>query len=419
MKKPHINFIVIGHVDHGKSTFVGRMLYDLGAIEKHIIDKYKVEAEKLGKVMFEFAWVMDRLKDERKRGITIDLSHKEFETDKRKFTIIDSPGHKDFVKNMITGASQADAAVLLVSALEGPMSQTKEHLFLCRTFGIKQLVVLINMRQMAKYEEEQYLKRKEEMEILLKKYGYNISKIEIIPIDAYNGKNISKISEEFKWYNGKTVIEAINNFESSSVNLEDQFFRMPIEDVYSIKGIGVVPVGRIESGKIEKGMHVIIPSGKKAEVKSVQMHHKEYSKGIPGMNVGINLKGIEKHEIKRGDIICDIKDSSPNVSQFRAQITVLDYPTMIVLGYSPIIHVHTAQIPCRFIKIEKIIDPKTMKSLDENPKGIKKGDFAQVILESKRPLTMESIKKFPKLARFAIRDMGKTIAAGICLEIVK
>ena len=301
-EKPHLNLVFIGHVDHGKSTSVGRMLADTGNVEQYLIDKYKKMAEEKGKGTFEFAWVMDSLKEERERGVTIDVAHKRFDTDKYYFTIIDAPGHRDFVKNMITGTSQADAAVLVVSAVEGPQAQTKEHIFLARTLGVKQLIIGINKMDAVKYEEAQYNKVKEEVSKVLKTVGYKPDQIPFIPYSAFKGDNATKPSPNMPWYKGPTLLDALNNLTEPQ-KLTNLPLRLPVQDVYTITGIGTVPVGRVETGILKPDMKVMFePSHVVGEVKSIEMHHEQLPQAVPGDNVGFNVRGIAKNDVKRGDV---------------------------------------------------------------------------------------------------------------------
>jgi elongation factor 1-alpha len=416
-EKPHINLAVIGHIDHGKSTTVGRLLFETGAVPPHIIENYRKEAESKGKGSFEFAWVMDNLKEERERGITIDIAHKRFDTDKFYFTIVDCPGHRDFVKNMITGASQADAALLVVAAPDGVMEQTKEHVFLARTLGITQLIIGINKMDASKYEEKRYNEVKEQLSQLIKMVGYNPANVPFIPMSAFQGDNISKKSENTPWYNGPTVLDALNLLTEPEkpTNLP---LRLPIQDVYSISGIGTVPVGRIETGIMKKGMKVnFMPANKEGEVKTIEMHHEEQPEALPGDNVGFNVRGIGKGDIRRGDV-CGPADVPPTVAdEFTAQIVVLHHPSALTVGYTPVFHCHTAQIACTFIELVKKLDPRTGQVKEENPTFLKTGDAAIVKIKPTRPMVIEKVKEIPQLGRFAVRDMGSTIAAGMCMDI--
>lgn len=418
-EKPHMNLVFIGHVDAGKSTSVGRILLDTGHIEQHIIDKYRKEAEAKGKGSFEFAWVMDGLKEERERGVTIDVAHKKFTSDKYYFTIIDAPGHRDFVKNMITGTSQADAAVLVVAAPEGVMAQTKEHVFLAKTLGVNQIIININKMDATKPEwsEERFNKVKEDVDKLLRMVGYK--DVQYVPTSAFKGDNVVKQSPNLSWWKGPTLLQCLDNL-SIPKKPTDLPLRLPIQDVYTITGIGTVPVGRIETGLLKVGANVIFsPSGSKGEVKSIEMHHENMPSAEPGDNVGFNVRGVGKNDIRRGDV-CGPSDNVPSVAQaFTAQIAVLQHPSVIAVGYTPVFHLHTAQVACTFEEIQKKLDPKTGQVKEENPDFIKTGDIAIVKIRPTRPLCIEKVKEIPQLGRFAIRDMGTTVAAGMCLDIEK
>jgi elongation factor 1-alpha len=416
-EKPHINLAVIGHIDHGKSTTVGRLLFETGAVPPHIIEGYRKEAESKGKGSFEFAWVMDNLKEERERGITIDIAHKRFDTDKFYFTIVDCPGHRDFVKNMITGASQADAALLVVAAPDGVMEQTKEHVFLSRTLGINQLIIGVNKMDASKYDEKRFNEVKEQLSQLVKMVGYNPANITFIPMSAFVGDNISKKSENTPWYTGPTLLETLDTLTEPE-KPTGLPLRLPIQDVYSISGIGTVPVGRIETGIMKKGMKVsFMPANKDGEVKSIEMHHEEQPQALPGDNVGFNVRGIGKNDIRRGDV-CGPADVPPTVAdEFTAQIVVLHHPSALTVGYTPVFHAHTAQVACMFTELVKKLDPRTGQVKEENPTFLKTGDAAIVKIKPTRPMVIENVKEIPQLGRFAIRDMGSTIAAGMVIGI--
>ncbi len=420
-EKPHMNLVFIGHVDHGKSTTVGRLLLDTGAIEPHIIEQYRKEAEAKGKATFEFAWTMDQTKEERERGVTIDIAHRRFDTAKYYFTVIDAPGHRDFVKNMITGTSQADAAVLVVSAPEGPQAQTKEHIFLSRTLGINQLVIAINKMDATEppYSDKRFEEVKKEVEVLLKNVGFKADQYTFIPISGYKGDNVAKASDKMGWFKGPTLLKQLDEFKLGEKPITKPL-RLPIQDVYTITGIGTVPVGRVETGVMKPESKVIIqPAGVTAEVKSIEMHHEQIKEAKPGDNVGFSLRGVDKKDIKRGDVLGPV-DNPPTVAKtFKARIMVLNHPSVITAGYTPVFHLHTAQVACRFVKILQKLDPKTGAVTAENPEYIKAGDAAIIEVEPTKPLVIEEAKAFPQLGRFAIRDMGQTVAAGMCIEVTK
>jgi elongation factor 1-alpha len=415
--KPHMNLAVIGHIDHGKSTAVGRMMFETGAVPAHIIEGYRKEAESKGKATFEFAWVMDNLKEERERGITIDIAHKRFDTPKYYFTVVDCPGHRDFVKNMITGASQADAAILVVAVTDGVMEQTKEHVFLARTLGITQIIVAINKMDAIKYDEKRFNAVKKDLSDLIKMVGYKPEETLFIPISALLGINIKVNSPETPWYKGLPLITALDTFKEPEKPTEKPL-RLPIQDVYSISGIGTVPVGRVETGVMKKGMKVsFMPANKDGEIKSIEMHHEEIPQAVPGDNVGFNVRGIGKGDIRRGDV-CGPIDAPPTVAEeFTAQIVVLQHPSALTVGYTPVFHCHTAQTACTFVELKKKLDPRSGQTKEENPTFLKSGDAAIVVIKPTKPMVIENVKELPQLGRFAIRDMGQTIAAGMCIAI--
>ncbi|MBI3027257.1 translation elongation factor EF-1 subunit alpha [Candidatus Woesearchaeota archaeon] len=423
--KPHINIVFIGHVDHGKSTTVGRLLYDTGTIDEQTMRKLKDQAKELGKVGFEFAFVMDNLKEERERGLTIDLSHKKFETQKYYFTIIDAPGHKDFIKNMITGAAQADAAVLVVSANpgDGVQAQTKEHIFLARTLGVNQLIIYINKMDMAKYEEKRFNEVKEEVSRQLKLVGYKIDDILFIPGASFPGDNVVKKSEHLPWHKGGTLLETLDTIKEPQ-KPTDLPLRLPVQDVYNITGIGVVPVGKVVTGVMKVNDKVIFMPGREGkgvigEVKSIEMHHEQLDEAEPGDNVGFNVRGIEKKDIARGDVIGHVSNPPTVATEFTAQMVVLNHPTVITVGYTPVFHVHTAQVACQITEIVKKLDPATGATKEEKPDFIKNGDAAVVKIKPIQPLCIEKQSTIPQMARFAVRDSGVTVAAGMCIDLVK
>jgi len=423
-EKPHINIVFIGHVDHGKSTTVGRLLFDSQNIPENIIQKFEQMGEK-GK-SFKFAWVMDRLKEERERGITIDVAHTKFETPHRYITIIDAPGHRDFVKNMITGASQADAAVLVVAATDGVMPQTKEHAFLAKTLGINHIIVSVNKMDMVNYDEKKFKQVAEQVKKLLMMLGYK--DFPIIPTSAWEGDNIVHKSDKMPWYNGPTLFEALDQIPEPP-KPTDKPLRIPIQDVYSIKGVGTVPVGRVETGVLKVGDVVIFEPAStifhkpiQGEVKSIEMHHEAMQEALPGDNIGFNVRGVGKNDIKRGDV-AGHTTNPPTVVRprdtFKAQIIVLNHPTAITVGYTPVLHAHTLQVAVKFEQLLAKLDPRTGNIVEENPQFIKTGDSAIVVLRPTKPMVIEPVKEIPQMGRFAIRDMGQTVAAGMVISIQK
>ncbi len=427
--KPHLNLIVCGHVDHGKSTSMGHFLFDLGVVDQRMIEEFAKESEKTGAGdSFKYAWVLDQLKDERERGVTIDLAFQRFETPRFFYTLIDAPGHRDFIKNMITGASEADAAVLVVSAKKGeedvalgPGGQAREHAFLLRTLGVTQLVVAINKMddQTVKYSEQRFGEAKQDVENLLKTVGYNITKINIIPVSGWTGENLVKKSTNMPWYKGPTVLEALDQFTEPPKPIEKPL-RLPVQDVYTITGVGTVPVGRVETGKIKVGDTVMImPEGLSAEVKSIETHHTAMTEAMAGDNIGFNLRGVAKSDFRRGSVLGPSSSPPTIAKEFLAQVIVVYHPTAIAPGYTPVLHAHTAQVAATISEIVAKIDPRSGQPTEEKPKTIKTGDSAIVKIQPLRPIVLETFKEYPELGRFALRDMGSTVAAGIVREITQ
>ncbi|MCL4379605.1 MAG: translation elongation factor EF-1 subunit alpha [Candidatus Marsarchaeota archaeon] len=415
--KPHMNLIFIGHVDHGKSTTVGRLLYATGVITDRDLDRYKEATAQFNRPTFEFAFVMDTLKEERERGITIDIQHRDFQTSKYYFTIIDAPGHRDFVKNMITGASQADAAVLVVSAKDGIQAQTREHAQLIFVLGVQQIIVGINKMDEVGYDQKKYDEVKKQVGDMLKTMGFKTDQIPFIPYSAQMGDNVKEKSEKTAWYNGPTLLAALDALKVPEKPV-DKPLRLPIQDVFSISGFGTVPVGRVESGVLKAGDQIVImPGGTKTEVKSIEMHHQQLQKAEPGDNVGFNVKGLEKKDIKRGDVVGPANNPPTVAAEFKAQVIILHHQNVIARGYTPVFHIHTAQVACTFEDILERKDPKTGQTVEQNPQTIKTGDLAIVKIKPTKPIACEKFSDFKPLGRFAIRDMGETIGAGVIMEI--
>jgi elongation factor 1-alpha len=419
--KPHLNIVFIGHVDHGKSTTVGRLLLDSGHIEGHVVEKNEKLAAESGKAGFGLAYVMDGLKEERERGITIDVAHKEFFTPNYYWTVIDAPGHRDFVKNMITGASQADAAVLLCAANDGVNAQTKEHAFLARVLGVSQLIVHVNKMDISgvDWSEDKYNQACKEVSALLKMAGFKPDDIPMIPASSLNGDNVYNKSDKCSWYKGPTLFEAIDKITMPKKPL-DKPLRLPIQDVYKISGIGTVPVGKIETGTLNVGKNVVFnPSQKSGEVKSIEMHHTMVAKAEPGDNVGFNVRGLAAVDIRRGDV-AGYADTAPmfvrHDESFVGQIQLMDIPKAVSVGYTPVFHAHTAQVAIRFLEL---LEKTNKNGKEANPSFLKTGDACLIRFQPTKPFAIEQMDTFPELSRFAIRDMGKTVAAGVCLKIDK
>ncbi len=426
--KKHLNLVIIGHIDHGKSTLMGAMLIKSGAVS----DREARELEKLAKEFdresWSYAYVFDRLKEERQRGITIDLAFRKFETKTKYFTIIDAPGHADFVKNMITGASQADAAILVISGKKGEMEvgiaangQTREHAYLAQTLGVKQLVVAVNKADVYDYSEARYNEVKDAASELLKSIGFPVKKIPFVPVSGIKAENLTEKTDKLPWYDGPTLLEAIDNFEIPP-KPTNKPLRVPIQDAYSIKGTGVVPVGRVETGVLKKNDKIVImPTGFQGEIRSIEMHHEEIPQAEPGDNIGFSIRGISMEDVGRGDVMGHPNDVPTVITpkgNWTGQIIVIWHPTVIAQGYTPVVHAHTAQVAARFTELIKKLDQKTGAVIEDNPKFLKRNEAAIVKLQPIKKLCIEKYEDFPELGRFAVRDMGRTACVGIVKDLV-
>jgi len=440
-EKIHINIVVIGHVDSGKSTSTGHLIYKCGGIDKRTIEKFEKEAAEMGKGSFKYAWVLDKLKAERERGITIDISLWKFETSKYYVTIIDAPGHRDFIKNMITGTSQADCAVLVVAAGTGEFEagiskngQTREHALLAYTLGVKQMIVAVNKMDTTEppYSEKRFDEIKTEVSNYIKKIGYASQGVAFVPISGWHGDNMIEPTEKMPWYkgwsverkegnaSGKTLLEALDAVVPPA-RPTDKPLRLPLQDVYKIGGIGTVPVGRVETGVLKPNMVVsFAPSNLQTEVKSIEMHHEALQEAVPGDNVGFNVKNVSVKELRRGFVASDIKnDPAQETANFTAQVIVLNHPGQIGAGYAPVLDCHTAHIACKFAELLEKVDRRSGKTIEDAPKFLKSGEAAMVKMIPSKPMCVEKFADYPPLGRFAVRDMRQTVAVGVIKDVEK
>jgi len=416
-------------VDCGKSSLTGHLIYELGGIDKRTIEKYEKEASEIGKGSFKYAWVLDKLKAERERGITIDISLWKFDSPKYTFTVIDAPGHKDFIKNMITGTSQADVALLVIDATKGGFEagiskegQTREHALLAHPLGVKQMIVCVNKMDewTVDYSEDRFNEIKNEVGSYLKVLGYKPAKIPFVPVSGWVGDNMIKSSTNMPWYKGPTLLEALDMLHPPKRPIEKPL-RVPLQDVYKISGIGTVPVGRVETGVMKVGQTVLFaPTTLTAEVKSIEMHHTSHPEAVPGDNIGFCVKNVAVKDLHRGMVASDaIKDPAAGAVSFDAQIIIMNHPGKITAGYCPVIDCHTSHVACCFEELKVKMDRRTGKVMEENPPFLKTGDAAIVKMVPMKPLVVETFTEFPPLGRFAIRDMKRTVAVGVIKEVVK
>jgi elongation factor 1-alpha len=419
--KTHVNLVVIGHVDSGKSTSTGHLIYKCGGIDERTIEKFEKEAKLLGKESFKYAWVLDKLKAERERGITIDIALWKFESQKFTFTIIDAPGHRDFIKNMITGTSQADVAILVVSSGIGEFEagigkdgQTREHALLAYTMGIKQVICAVNKMDTHNYTEERFQDIRKEVLDYLKKIGFQEKNINFVAYSGFVGDNLIEKSPKMPWYKGDTLLEALDKVEPP-VRPVEKALRLPLQDVYKITGVGTVPVGRVETGVLKAGILVsFAPGAVVTECKSVEMHHTTLEEAIPGDNVGFNIKGVNAKDLKRGNVASDSKnDPAKECNFFNAQVIVLNHPNKIQAGYTPVLDCHTSHIACKFEKLLSKIDRRTGKEIESEPKEIKNQEACIVQMVPQKSMCVETFAEYPPLGRFAVRDMKQTVAVGV------
>jgi len=440
-EKTNISIVVIGHVDSGKSTTTGHLIYKCGGIDKRVIEKFEKEAQESGKGSFKYAWVLDKLKAERERGITIDIALWKFETEKYQVTIIDAPGHRDFIKNMITGTSQADCAVLIIAAGTGEFEagissngQTREHALLAYTLGVKQMIVAINKMDSTAppYSEARFKEIQGEVEKYIKKVGYNPKTVAFVPISGWHGDNMLDESTNMSWFKGWEIERKEGNAKGVTLysamdsilpptRPTDKALRLPLQDVYKIGGIGTVPVGRIETGILKPAMVVTFaPPMVTTEVKSVEMHHESLPEALPGDNVGFNVKNVSVKDVRRGNVCSDSKnDPAKGAESFKAQVIILNHPGEIRAGYTPVIDCHTAHIACKFEALEEKIDRRSGKKLEDNPAAVKSGDATIAKLVPQKPMCVEQFSDYQPLGRFAVRDMRQTVAVGVIKEVVK
>jgi elongation factor 1-alpha len=459
-EKLHVSIVVCGHVDAGKSTTTGRLIFELGGIAERDMEKLRAEAKVLGKESFAFAFYMDRSKEERARGVTIACTTKEFFTEKYHYTVIDAPGHRDFIKNMISGASQADVALLMVPA-DGNFTaaiargnhkagevqgQTRQHARLINLLGVKQLIVGINKMDcdIAGYKLERYTEIKDEMASMLVKVGWKKPFIEkcvpFMPISGWIGDNLLKKSEKMAWWEGvdislkpkggksmkiNTLYDALNNMVTIPDRDVAKPLRMPVSGVYKIKGTGDVITGRVEQGKVTKDMPVwFVPtnSASKActgKIFSVEMHHKKCEFAQPGDNVGLNVKGLPKDNMPRvGDIMVVADDVTlKDVKNFTAQVQVLDHPGELKPGYSPIAFVRTGRAACKITKINWKIGKETSGAKAENPPHLKANDAAEVVFAPCAPFVVEAFDICEGLGRVAIMEGASVVMLGKAVAV--
>jgi elongation factor 1-alpha len=448
--KQHLSLVVCGHVDAGKSTTTGHLIFQLGGINEREMEKLQAEADAVGKSSFAFAFYMDKGKEERARGVTIDCATKEFFTDSYHYTIVDAPGHRDYIKNMISGAGCADVGLLLVPAEMGGFEkaiakgnhktgevqgQTRQHARLLNLLGVNQLIVGINKMDSCNWSEERFNEISEELKKMITAAGYKPSRVPIIPFSGFHGENLIKPTDKMPWYKGwkaqvgkdsyvegSTMLDALEKFAKPPKRNLDGPVRIPINGVYKIKGVGDIIAGRVEQGTLRKDDIVgICPrniSG--CKVFSIEMHHKQYQEAKPGDNIGMSIKGLDKKNMpKPGDVIYVEKQGVIKpVKSFTAQIMVQEHPGQLKEGFSPIIHVRTGKSACKMSKINWKMSKKTGNEKISSPGFVEKNESAEVVFEPKQEFYLESFKDCPGLGRIAVMDSNNLVMLGKVSEVV-
>jgi len=451
--KKHVSIVICGHVDAGKSTTTGHLIFDLGGIPEREMQKLRDEANNLGKGSFAFAFYMDTQKEERMRGVTIKCTTKEFFTDSKHYTVIDAPGHTDFIKNMITGASQADVALLMVPA-DGNFAtaiatgnpkagevqgQTRQHALLINLLGVKQLIVGVNKMDcdLAGYKESRYTEIKDEVILMLTKVGWKkefiTAQVPIIPISGWQGDNLIKKSDKMPWWkgtevsgNGKdkltvvTLLDALDKLVQLPARNTTAAMRVPISGIYQIKGAGDVLTGRVEQGTVKPGDEVIfLPTHTAAntcdgKVFSLEMHHKKVGSAEAGDNVGMNIKGLRKENVPHvGDIMILKKDTTlATAKKFTAQVQVLTHPGELKIGYSPIAFVRTARSAVKMVQLKWKVGKETGGKKVENPPHLKANEMAEIVFEPQHPFVVDTFTACEGLGRVAIMEGASVVMLG-------
>lgn len=414
--KQRVTIVVLGHVDHGKSTLVGRFLVEKGVVPTDEIERYAAQGAQMGKEEFKYAWVMDRTSESRRRGLTLDLNFADVETRKRQIHIIDAPGHRDFLRSMITGTTGADAALLVIDAKEGIMPQTREHAQLARLIGVERVVVALNKIDTIDYDPNVIGRVARDTRALLNELGF--THVDVIPVSAWEGENLTVRSDNMSWYDGRTLEDVLDGLEQRSAP-RDGPFRMPVMQVLKIGGVGTVVLGRVERGEISKGDEVMVmPSRKVGVVRSIEAYGKPLNKAVAGETIGIALRGIGRSDVSRGDVIGSVDDPPKVVSEFQAKIVIIGDAGVIKPGWVPYIHCHTAAVPVRLEEIEMKFRPDSGDSVSEGESGyLMNGDAALVRMKPLKPLIIEPSDELPGMARFALRAGKVTMGAGSCVSV--
>lgn len=409
MAKEDFKLVFVGHIDHGKSTLIGRLLYDTKSLPPDRFEEIRQTCKSLGKD-FEYGFVLDHLQEEREQGITIDTTQIFFSTEKRDYTIIDAPGHKEFLKNMITGASQAEVAILIVDGEEGVQEQTKRHAYLLSFLGIKQIIVVINKMDLVDYSEDRFNEVREKLLAFLQ--SINISPTYVIPVSAKMGDNVALKAENMQWYSGMSLLESLDTFKHQSI--EGKPLRFPVQDVYEVDGRRIL-VGRVESGRIQAG-HIVklLPSERKVEVGTIEVFEKRRTEAGAGESIGITLASAS--EVQRGEVICGADQPPTPTTRFKAEIFWMA-PSPLKLGEEITLKCATQEVRCCLRQILRKMNSSTLEVIEENSDELRETEAVEAIIETEEPVVVESFNDVPELGRFVLEHDMVTVAGGIVKEI--
>uniref|UniRef100_A0A671WGA7 HBS1-like protein n=1 Tax=Sparus aurata TaxID=8175 RepID=A0A671WGA7_SPAAU len=425
--KPLLNLVVIGHVDAGKSTLMGHLLYLLGNVNKRTMHKYEQESKKAGKASFAYAWVLDETGEERDRGVTMDVGMTKFETNSKVVTLMDAPGHKDFIPNMITGAAQADVAVLVVDASRGEFEagfeaggQTREHALLVRSLGVTQLAVAVNKMDQVNWQQERFKDITSKLGHFLKQAGFKESDVFYIPTSGLSGENLvtrSSVSQLTSWYSGPSLLEQIDSFKAPQRSV-DKPFRLCVSDVFKDQGSGFCVTGKIEAGYIQTGEKILaMPPNETCNVKGITLHDEALDWAAAGDHVSLTVTGMDIIKINVGCVFCDPKEPIRVCTRFRARILLFNIEVPITQGFPVLLHYHTVSEPATIRKLISVLHKSSGEVLKKKPKCLSKGMNAIVEIQTQRPVSLELYKDYKELGRFMLRYVGSTIAAGVVTEV--
>uniref|UniRef100_A0AAQ4P7K0 HBS1-like protein n=1 Tax=Gasterosteus aculeatus aculeatus TaxID=481459 RepID=A0AAQ4P7K0_GASAC len=425
--KPLLNLVVIGHVDAGKSTLMGHLLYLLGHVNKRTMHKYEQESKKAGKASFAYAWVLDETGEERDRGVTMDVGMTKFETNSKVVTLMDAPGHKDFIPNMITGAAQADVAVLVVDASRGEFEagfeaggQTREHALLVRSLGVTQLAVAVNKMDQVNWQQERFQDITSKLGHFLKQAGFKDCDVFYIPTSGLSGENLvtrSSVTQLTSWYSGLSLLEQIDAFKAPRRSV-DKPFRLCVSDVFKDQGSGFCVTGKIEAGYIQTGERTLaMPPNETCTVKGITLHDEALDWAAAGDHVSLTVTGMDIIKINVGCVFCDPKEPIRVCTRFRAQILLFNIEVPITQGFPVLLHYHTVSEPATIRKLVSVLHKSSGEVLKKKPKCLSKGMNAIVEIQTQRPVALELYKDYKELGRFMLRYVGSTIAAGVVTEV--